>query len=433
MYESYVDLSSYIQEKLAHPGIQKHIKNIGWMFFARIGTIAITFLATAYMARNLGPANYGELSYAISFVSLFAFIAYLGIDPILHRELIKNPSRRNELLGSAVALRLIGAILTILVTLLTALFVSSKDVSLFLIFIISLSSFFGAFQLLGFEFQAEAKSKYPSLLLLGVVTVLNLLKILTIYLGQGVIYLAFIVLLEPLLYSLGYLYLKAKVYKDVFLLRFKKEVMLSLLKDSYPLIFASAFFLIYSRIDQVMLKHMINAEAVGLYDSAVRITELSYFIPQIMLLALLPAIVNAKSVSKELYHRRTRKLFLGILGMSVVTALCITLLGEKILLVIFGAAFLPALPALYICAWSTVGAALNSLSQQVLIVENATKVLSVVAFFGMIANVLLNLLLIPIYGISGAALATLISYVVPFLSLFLFKGARETFLLILKA
>ncbi len=432
MMEIYRDFILYIQEKFRQPGFQKHSKNMSWMFFARIGSMAITFFATAYIARNLGPANYGELSYAISFVSLFSFIAYLGIDQILHRDLIKYPEKRNELLGSAVVLRLLASLVTIVVTTVTAFLLSSKDVSLLLIFIISMSNFFGAFQLLGYEFQAEAKSKYPSILLLCIVIILNILKIITIYFDQGVIYLAGIVLLEPILYSLGYLYLKAKVYKDLRMLSVKKERVILILKDSFPLIFASAFFLIYSRIDQVMLKNMIGAEAVGLYDSAVRISELSYFIPQLILTALLPAIVNAKKNSEELYYKRTKKLLLTILGISIVVALSLTLLAKYLLFIIFGTAFLGALPALYICAWSTVGASLNSFAQQILVVENATKNISIAAFLGMITNIVLNIYLIPIYGISGAAFATLVSYTVPFFSLFLFKQTRTMVIKVLK-
>ncbi len=429
----YKKIISYTESKLVHPGVQKYSKNMGWMFFAKIGSMAITFFATAYIARNLGPTNYGELSYAISFVSLFSFISYLGIDPILHRDLIQHPEKRNEILGSAIMLRVIASFFTVGVTMLSAIFISSKDVSLILIFIISLSSLVGAFQLLSYEFQAVAESKYPSILMLLVVIILNILKIITIYFNQGVIYLAGIVLLEPILYSLGYLYFKKTIYNDLHSLSVRKERMFSILRDSFPLIFASAFFLIYSRIDQVMLKNMIGAEAVGLYDSAVRISELSYFIPQLILVSLLPAVVNARKISLELYYKRTKKLLLTIIGISVAVAIGTTIFAKYLLLIIFGGAFIGALPALYICAWSTIGASLNSLAQQILVIENTTKKVSIAAFLGMSTNVLLNLLLIPLYGISGAAFATLVSYGVPFLSLFLFKHTRSMIIGVLRS
>jgi O-antigen/teichoic acid export membrane protein len=204
-----------------------------------------------------------------------------------------------------------------------------------------------------------------------------------------------------------------------------------MLRDSFPLIFASAFFLIYARIDQVMIKNMIDAKAVGLYDAAVRISELSYFVPQILLLALFPVIINAKKVSPELYYKRTKKLLLSLLVISISIALFITIFAKYLILIIFGASFAGALYPLWICAWSTVGASLNSLVQQILVAENMTKNITISAFLGMTTNVVLNIFFIPKYGISGAALATLISYMVPFFSLFLFKKTRVLLLTIL--
>lgn len=422
-----------IRQKIVHKGVRKHLKNMSWMVVAKITSMVISFLATAYIARNLGPHNYGQLSYALSFVGIFSFFAPLGIDQILHRDLIKHSDRKNEYLGSALVLRIISSTISVIICVVSAFIMSPKDVSLLLIFITSLSFLLGSFQLLGHEFQAKLQSKYPSILNISVVLLLNILKIVVIFLDRGVIYLACIVILEPLLYSLGYIYLKSKIYQDLKSIRFNKTIAFSILRDSYPLIFASAFFAIYSRIDQVMLKNMINSEAVGLYDSAVRISELSYFLPQILLLSLYPPIVNAKKISEEFYRKRLKKLLIFLTAASVSISLFTTIFAKYLLLIIFSSSFLGALPALYICLWSTVGASLNALSQQILLTENLTKNMTLVTFLGMVVNVILNLILIPIYGISGAAFATLISYTIPFLSLFLFKNTRTIMLSIIQS
>jgi O-antigen/teichoic acid export membrane protein len=119
-----MNMVSYVKERFYNPGVRKHSKNISWMFFARIGSMVISFLATAYTARNLGPTNYGELSYAISFTALFGFIASLGIDQILQRDLIKYPEKRNVYLGSAVTIRVISSLLAISVCVTSAIFLS---------------------------------------------------------------------------------------------------------------------------------------------------------------------------------------------------------------------------------------------------------------------------------------------------------------------
>jgi O-antigen/teichoic acid export membrane protein len=429
----YSEITNYVREKINHPGVQKHTKNMGWMFFAKIASMVIAFIATAYIARNLGPTNYGELSYAISFVGIFSFLASLGVEQILYRDAIRHPEKRDVYLGSAIALRIITSLSTALLCILVALLISPKDVSLLLIIIISMTFVSGSFGLLTTEFQADAQSKYPSIFSIFIVIVLNLLKILVIYFDKGVIYLAGVILLEPILYSAMFMYLRSKFYGSLQNLRFDKQIAIQLLKDSYPLIFASAFFLIYARIDQVMIKNMMGAEFVGLYDAAVRMSEISYFIPNIIVAALFPAIINAKKISETLYFKRIKKILILLLVVSTGIACVTALLSKYFTLIIFGTKFLETAPILEIYVWSNIGAALNLLIQQILIAENLTKKVTLTIFFGMAINVILNFIFIPRFGMAGAAYASLISYFIPFLTLFMFKNTRTLFINILKS
>lgn len=405
---------------------------MGWMFFAKIGSMAVSFFATMIVARHLGPTNYGQLSYAISFVGLFSFIAALGIDQILYRDLVKYPEKRNEYIGSALVLRMVASAVAFVLCIITAFIMSENDISLLLIFIVSLSFVFSTFLLTTYEFQATVQQKYPSILALAVTILLNILKILVILSGKGVIYLAFIIVLEPILYTAGYLYFRVKVFGTMKHWRFDKVIAVAIVKDSFPLIFASAFFIIYARIDQVMIKNMMDATSVGLYSAAVSISEIWYFIPHIITASLFPAIVNAKKVSEGLYYARIRKLFLVVLLVSFIVCLPTTLLSESIILLIFGGEFLGANVALQIYVWSNIGGILTSLVHQILITENLTKAISITSFFGMAANIILNFFLIPKYGIAGAATASMISYIVPILSLLCIKKSRVIILNVLR-
>lgn len=419
---------AYIKGKARHPGVQRHSRNIGWMFFAKVASMVISLIATFIIARHLGPTNYGQLSYALNFTSLFAFLASLGIDQVLYRDLIKYPEKRDVYMGTALRLKLVAAVITVFLCTLSAIIWSAKDISLFLIFLVSLTFVFTPFQLLGYEFQAEAKAKYPSIVSLLVTLILNALKIVVILFDKGVIYLALIVLLEPILYAIGYLYLRIKKYGAIQNWTFDRATAATMLKDSFPLIFSLAFFSVYSGIDQVMIKNMLSTESAGLYGSAVSISEAWYFIPNIIVGALFPVIVNAKKISESVYYERIKKLFLLLAFISIGTALPTAILSKYLIRVIFGASFLGAVGVLQIYVWSNVGAALNLLAEQVLVAENLTAIISLTTFLGMASNVLLNIYLIPRYGMPGAAYASLISYLVPFFSLLLFKNSKKIFL-----
>lgn len=418
--------SSYIREKWGHSGFRKYFQNTAWMFGSRILSMGISFLATIYIARNLGPTNYGQLSYAISFVSLFGFIASLGIDGILYRDLIRLPEKRTNLLGTAFAIKFVAGLFTGIMVALFALFFAQDDVSKILIFILAGTFIINPFQIIIFEFQSRADSKYPSIVSLFVGLLLNILKVFIVATGKGVIYLALTLLLESVLYAVLYLFIYEKKTSDsVAAWSFDRHYAKSLLKDSSPLIALSAFSMIYARIDQVFIKHMIDATAVGLYDSAVRLAEVWSFIPSIVISAVYPAIVNAKMTARELYNQRLIKLALFLLVLAVGIALPVSIFSSFIISTLYGSAFLGAIPVLKIYVWANIGTFLGIFVTQYLMTENYRKILFFVALVPMLCNVGLNILWIPIYGIEGAAYATLISYSLAPISILLFKQMRK--------
>ena len=261
----YIFSWTYIKEKWAHAGFQKYFRNTGWMLVSRVLCMGIAFITTIFIARKLGPENYGQLSYATSFVSIFSILATLGLDTILYRDLIKNPDKKKEFLGSAFAIKLIAGLITTVLVILSAFIFAEDDVSKTLIVILSGTFLFGAFQIISYEFQAQVKSKYPSIISLLVTIILNTLKILIILSGKGVIYLAFVLLLEAILYAIFYWYFYVKIIGGkISEWKFAKNVAINLLSDSCPLIFTSACSLVYARIDQIFIKHMIDASTVGI-------------------------------------------------------------------------------------------------------------------------------------------------------------------------
>lgn len=415
----------YLRGKWLHGGFQRYFRNTGWMFITRILSMAISFLATIFIARKLGPMNYGQLSYALSFVSIFGFIASLGIEQVLYRDILKFPELKEKYLGSTFVIKIVAAIVALVLCLIFALIWSPRDVSFFLIFIIGLTFIFNPFQIISYEFQADVKSKYPSLVSLVVVFALNILKILVIFYGKGVIYLALIVLLEPILYAIGYIYYRVIFYGSFRSWVFDKQIAISILKDSSPLIATSAFATIYARIDQVMIKNMIDTYSVGLYDAAVRLSEVWYFIPNVIGASLFPAIMNARRVSKELYRSRLLKLTGLLFVVSAITSILTFIFSDHIVLFIFGSAFIGSILILKIYVLSNISSALNYVMNNYFIAENYRKLIFISSFVGMAANVILNLILIPKFGMVGAAWATLISYSLPITSVFFVKKTRD--------
>lgn len=410
----------------AHPGFRKYLKNTSWLFATRIAALGISFFVTTYVVRYLGPANYGNLSYAVSFVSLFSFIAVLGIDQVLYRDLVKFPEKKNVYLGTAFVIKLAAGAVAAVLCVGTAYALSTESLPFLLIAILSGTFIFNSLTIIIYEFQADVDSKPLSIAALAVAVTLSLLKIAVVYFDQGVIYLALILLFESILSVSLYCFARVKKYGPMRgAWAFDKKVAASILRDSWPLIFSSAFALIYSRIDQVMIKHFIDTASVGIYDAAVRISEVWYFVPSILVSSLFPAIVNAKLHSEEEYNRRLGRFALLLLGLALAVAIPVYFAAHLIIGMLYGEAFLRGVPILQIYIWSGIGTSLALLATNYLITENYRRILFLSYLIATLSNVILNLVFIPRYGITGAAWATFVSYSLGPLSLFFFKTTRR--------
>ena len=392
-----------------HIGFRKYAKNTSWVLIGKFSTMAISFIATLYIARNLGPTNFGELSYAISFTGLFSFIASFGIDAVLYRELIKYPELRQKLIGTAIFIKLCAGLAAMTLVITSAFLFSPKDVSFILVCVLSGSFIFNAFNSITTEFGAIVQNKGVSIVSIIVTFILNFAKILTMFLGGGVIYLAIILLAESIMYAVAFLFLHTRTFGSLSQVSFDKKIARGLIYDAWPFILASACAVVYARIDQVMLKNIIDATAVGLYDSAVRLTELWYFIPTVIAGTLFPAIVLSRSHSSAVYKRRTFALFGLVLTIGIIITLLIYLFSAQIIHIIYGQSFNAAIPILQIYVWTILPTFAIIVANQILLAENARMLLFTSAALGMATNVGGNLILIPEYQAAGAAISTLLS------------------------
>ena len=138
---------------------KKYFKNTSWLFAEKIVRVLIAFVVSIFVVRYLGPKNFGLLSYAISFYGLFYAISVLGLEIITIRELVRNPDKRDDLLGSVFLLRLLGGVSTIIFIALTLYFSGESTSISILILIVSSSAIFHSFSVVDYYFRAEVKAK----------------------------------------------------------------------------------------------------------------------------------------------------------------------------------------------------------------------------------------------------------------------------------
>jgi O-antigen/teichoic acid export membrane protein len=276
-------------------------------------------------------------------------------------------------------------------------------------------------------FYARAETKQLSLAQLCLHISVSVAKIIVMTQHQGVLVLASIMFFEQLALSLVTMVLY-KRYTHIKLSEWQFDTSYAkrLALDSIPFVFISMSILVSGRIDQILVKHFIDTAAVGMYSVAVQLTEIWQVLPQILLVALFPALVNSHA-TKHIYGKRIIAMvaLLSIYCASV--SLATTVLAPWIVPLIYGVAFLPSIPLLQIYTWSLFGTVIGFLITNILVTENKRIIQITVASVPMVLNVILNLIFIPGHGAAGAAWATVISYSLAPIIPFFFPSIRQKF------
>ncbi len=437
-----MNLKSKVSQLANHQGFVKYFKNTSWLMGEKILRMGVGLFVGIWVARYLGPEHFGLLSYAQSFVFLFTTISTLGLDGIVVRELVKHPERRDMLLGTAFGLKLIGAIMILPVLAIAVQLTTNDAYTNLLVFIVASATIFQSFNVIDFYYQATVQSKYVALANTISLAISSVVKIGLILYEAPLIAFASMVVFDSVVLSFGliYFYLKqSKAEADDYLkmkvlnFKFSRTMAAGLLSDSWPLILSGLVVSVYMKIDQVMIKEMLHVEAVGQYAAAVRISEAWYFIPTVIANSIFPAIINGKKASEAVYYTRLQHLYDVLVWVTIPIALCVTIWGDWIVMVLYGNQFEKAESVLIIHVWAGIFVFLGVASGKWLLSENLQLLAFLRTFCGLVCNLILNVLLIPEYGIEGAAVATLISYsVAGFFADFFSRKTRKTFFMKLK-
>jgi len=405
-------LPGFIRIKLkSRHGLQAIIANTGWLFADKILRMGVGLFVGVWIARYLGPEQFGLWNFAMAFAALFGAFATLGLDGIVVRELVKNPERQNELLGSAFALKLIGGAVTLLIALIAISLVrSGETLTLWLVGLSAAGFIFQSVNVIDFYFQAKVQSRYTVYAANGAFVLMTLVKIALLLTSAPLIAFAWAGLGEIALTAVFLLAAYRFNHHNMREWRYDGRVARELLKDSWPLILSGLAIMIYMRIDQIMIGQMLGAKEVGLYSAAIRISEVWYFIPMAIVSSVFPAIIDAKKKCEALYYQRLQKLYNLLVILSLAVAIPMTFLADWVMELLFGREYILAGPVLSISIWCGLFASLSVASGKWFINEGYTKLALKRNLYGAVLNIVLNYYLIPIYGMLGAALSTLLSF-----------------------
>ena len=401
-------------------------KNVSWILIQNIFSMICSVFVTAIVARHYGAAGYGYINFAQSFVALFSFIAIMGTNHIIMKNLSEDKIEDGIVLGSNLFIRIILAIISLLVSQGISLLIYDKDINI-LILLFNLNTILCSFDVFSYYAQSKMQNKYISISKIISITVFSILKLLVIFLDLNINFFVLTYLIETIIYSI-LLYISYRKISSNRNVKWKIDYLYikELLKKGKYYALASLMVTIYLRIDQVMLGTMISDKSqVGIYSAAVRISEIWTFVPISIIMSYKPIIINEKEKSKAKYDKELSKLYNIVSFVCFLFVVIICVFGKLGIYILYGNEYSNAYIPLIILTIGIWFGVLGNIHYIWMICENKEKYSTFYSFSGCITNIIFNFLLIPKYGIIGAAIATLISQISSnILSFSLIKDAR---------
>lgn len=387
---------------------KKYFPNSFWMLLEQALRLLAGFFIGAYIARYLGPAQFGFLNYILAIVTFFIVVSRMGMDAVLVRDLSRDPEKANSLLTGALILMIVASLSCCAILFLLSIFVLNNELSSYLFFIF-IALICSPASFIEYYFQSQSRTKYSAICKTAALMISSIVKILLVLLEADLFWIVSSFFLD---YFLIAIFLFIALYRfngDVknIAFHFSYKTVFTLLKSAWPMVITNVAILIYMRIDVVMIKELMTPEAAGVYSAAVKIYEAWIVIPMTLSISLIPAIVRFKCGGDAVYEQKMKELFSLAVWGSVVLALAFLFVSESLVLLVFGSAYSESSSILNILMFASIFAAMGSITARYLSVENMERKILVRTLFTAGLNILLNLVLIPIYGIKGAALSTL--------------------------
>ena len=408
------------------------VQNAKWIIGCKAVQALLQLVVGMLSARYLGPSNYGLINYAASVVAFLVPVMQLGLYATLVQEYVATPEREGEIMGTALVLNFLsGAACIVGVTAFSMVSGSGNPVTVAVCALYSTQLLFQAMEMLQCWFQAKLLSKYSSMAMLGAYVAVSAYKIWLLATGKSVYWFALSHSVEYGMAGIGMLVLYRKVGQQK--LRFSFRTGRELVSRSKYYIPANMMVTVFQSTSYVMLKLMMGDADNGFYAAAVTCTGLPAFVYTAIVDSARPTILESRKQSVAAFEKNVSRLYAIVIWLSVVQSIGFTLLAKPIVWILYGDAYLNAEPVLRIQVWNIAFSYMGAVRNIWILGEGKYPLLWRINLTGAVTNVVLNAVLIPLWGACGAAVAAVLTQMITnFVLGFLMGGIRRNNRLILR-
>ena len=386
----------------------KVASNALWIVICKGLQAVLGLVISMVSARLLGPANYGLINYAASLVLFVTPVAQLGMTATLVQELVADPDHEGEILGTAMLSSIASSLLCILGILLFVSVANPGEPETMLVCgLYSLLLIAQSAELIQYWFQAKLLSRYTAVATLIAYAMISAYQIAILVAGKGVHWFAVAKAAEYAMIAAALLVIFRRNSRCR--LSFSMPVLKKMLGRSWYYMLANLMVMTFSQADRVMIKTMIGDAAMGFYAAAVVCANATDFIFFAVIDSMRPVILEAKLRDEQAYEKNTSFLYAIVIYFSLFQSVVIAIFARPMVYLLYGAAYGPSVGVLKLLIWYTAFSYIGSARTIWILAEGKQRLLWKINLCGALVNILLNWILIPVWGIEGAAFASLVT------------------------
>ena len=408
------------------------LNNVKWVVICKTIQSITQLLIGMLTARYLGPDNYGLINYAKSVVAFAVPFMRLCLDITLTKELVDNPEQQDRVMGTALVMEMISSLICLgAVVGFVSVFNYNEPQTIAVCVLYGISMFFQAVELIQHWFHSNLKSKYPSVAALISYSVVSIIKIYCLVSARSVYWFAVVYSVE---YGMiGLLLLIQYFRKEKRTLKFSFSLAKKMFRRGKYYIWATLMVSIFQNTDHIMLKLMVGNDENGYYTAAITAVGVVQFVYMAIIDSVRVVILENKKMDEKAYRRNLSGLYGLITYMAMMQGVVFVILARLIVNVLYGSEYMAAVPVVRLLVWYAAFSYMGVIRNIWILAEEKQSILWKINLMGALLNALINVILIPMWGACGAALASVATQVFTnFLLGFVYKPLRENNRLVLE-
>lgn len=387
------------------------VKNTSVLFISQLLSYVLAFFYTLYSARYLGTTNFGIISFATAISGLFAIGTDLGLSTLTIREVARDKSRTYKYLGNHGSIKLLLSIITMAALVLFVNIGTFNDITKYVVYLIGSSVIINAFGgIFSSLFRAYEQMEYQSIAEILNATLLFVGILICVFTKQSVIMVSLVYVIASLAVLI---YNFAMCTKNYGLIHFQFDLKFwkYLISNAYPLAITSIFALISFKMNTILLNILTSSAVVGEYTAAFNLMQALIFIPTVFSTAILPIFAKFYVDSREKlsYSYQKSLKYLTIISMPI--SMGTLVLSDKIIMFIYGPAYVNTIPILQLIIWALPAIFLSYILGTSIASINKQHETIKATFFCLLFSTIGNYILINLFSGVGAAMITVLNEV----------------------